>query len=205
MPSFVRRTLFWKYAAYFSGLVSALLILSGGVGGYFAYRESTAALEALQRAKAQIAASEIAGFIGRLEDDLQSVAAKFNTSGAADEEDLRAELVALLRHQPSITELHWIAANGREGYALSRLTPDATDSGRDWSNDRRFAGTRDNPRHIGPVYFRRETEPYLSLAVTRNPLGMMFEGISPMLGFETMKPSVYEMSTVVLIACEKIS
>ena len=30
---FVRHTLFWKYAAYFSGLVSALLILSGGVGG----------------------------------------------------------------------------------------------------------------------------------------------------------------------------
>ena len=53
MPIFVRRTLFWKYAAYFSGLVSALLILSGGIGGYFAYRESTAALEALQRAKAQ--------------------------------------------------------------------------------------------------------------------------------------------------------
>ena len=92
MPSFVRRTLFWKYAAYFSGLVSALLILSGGVSGYFAYRESTAALKALQRATAQVAASEIASFIGRLEDDLQSVATKFNTSGAVDGEDLRAEL-----------------------------------------------------------------------------------------------------------------
>ena len=99
---FARRTLFWKYAAYFSGLVSALLILGGGVGGYFAYRESTVALEALQRAKAEAAASEIANFIGRLADDLQSIATKFNTSGAVDEEDLRVELVTLLRHQPSI-------------------------------------------------------------------------------------------------------
>ena len=46
----MRHTLLWKYAAYFSGLVSALLILSGGIGGYFSYRESTSALEALQRA-----------------------------------------------------------------------------------------------------------------------------------------------------------
>ena len=171
MPSFARRTLFWKYAAYFSGLVSALLILSGGVGGYFAYRESTAALEALQRAKAQVAASEIATFIGRLEDDLQSVANKFNTSGAVDDEDLRVELVTLLRHQPSITELHWIAADGREKFALSRIVPDAADSGRNLVGRSAFRGTRRSPRYIGPVYFRRETEPYLSLAVTRNAGG----------------------------------
>ena len=49
MPNLARRTLFWKYAAYFSGLVSALLILSGGVSGYFAYRLSIASLESVQR------------------------------------------------------------------------------------------------------------------------------------------------------------
>jgi hypothetical protein len=162
-----RRTLFWKYAAYVSGLVSALLVLSGGVGGYFAYRESTSGLESLQRTKAEVVAHEIATFLGRLADDLQSVAAKFNTSGGADEEDLRAELVTLLRHQPSITELHWISADGRERFALSRVAPDTMESGRDWSKDARFAGTRDTPRYIGPVYFRRETEPYLSLAASR--------------------------------------
>ena len=147
--------------------MSALLVLSGGVGGYFAYRESTSALESLQRTKAEVVAHEIATFIGRLADDLQSVATKFNTSGGADEEDLRAELVTLLRHQPSITELHWIARRRpREVRALARA-PDATESGRDWSKDVRFAATRDSPRYIGPVYFRRETEPYLSLAVSR--------------------------------------
>jgi signal transduction histidine kinase/CheY-like chemotaxis protein len=192
MQSFVRRTLFWKYAAYFSGLVSALLILSGGVGGYFAYRESTAALEALQRATAQVAASEIASFIGRLEDDMQSVAVKFNTSGAIDEEDLQAELVALLRHQPSITELQWIAADGREKFALSRIARDTTDSGRNWSNDRRFVATRDSPRYIGPVYFRRETEPYLSLAVTRSPGG-------PVLGAEVNLKFVWDVISQIRI------
>ena len=76
-----------------------------------------------------------------------------------------------MRHQPSITELHWIGADGREGLALSRLVPDAADSGRDWSKDRRFADTRINPQYVGPVYFRRETEPYMSLAATRNADG----------------------------------
>jgi len=171
MPSPARRTLFWKYAAYFSGLVSALLILSGGLGGYFAYRESAAALEALQSAKAQVAASEIASFIGRLVDDLQSVTTKFSTTGAVDEEDLRVELVALLRYQPSITELNWIAADGREKFALSRIAPDATNNGRNWLDDRRFAVTRQSRRYVGSVYFRGETEPYLSLAVTHKPGG----------------------------------
>ena len=46
---FTRRTLFWKYALYFAGIVSALLIFSGALGGYFAYRESVSALEQIQR------------------------------------------------------------------------------------------------------------------------------------------------------------
>ena len=71
-----RRTLFWKYAAYVSGLVSALLVLSGGVGGYFAYRESTSGLESLQRTKAEVVAHEIATFLGRLADDLSGVREK---------------------------------------------------------------------------------------------------------------------------------
>jgi signal transduction histidine kinase len=171
MSNFGRRRLFWKYSAYLSGTVSALLVLSGGVSGYFAYRDTIAALEAFQDAKAHAVAGEIGNFIGRLEDDLQSVVSKFNTNEAIDEEDLHAELIALLRHQPPITELHWIAADGREKFALSRIASDVTRSGKDWSDDRRFAGTRDRPQYIGPVYFRRETEPYLSLAVTRNPNG----------------------------------
>jgi len=128
MLSFVRRSLFWKCAAYVSGLVSALLILSGSVGGYVSYRDSTAALEALQRANARVVATQIASFVSRLLDDLQSTVAKFNAQGAVDEEDLRTEIVALLRHQPSITELRWVDADGTEKFALSRIEPDAGDS-----------------------------------------------------------------------------
>ena len=121
MPS-ARQTLFWKYAAYFTGLVSVLLVVSGSLGGYFAYQQSTAALEELQRAKAQFAADDIANFIGRVEEALQSTVAKF-TGRAVDAEDLRIELIGLLRHQPSITELHWVEADGAEGSRSRALPP----------------------------------------------------------------------------------
>src|SRR4030095_11110905 len=93
-----RRTLFWKYAAYFAGLVSALLIASGAVGGYFAYRESVAALEEVQRTKAYFAATEIANFMRDVQDALHAAVSKFNTDGQVDTADLRMELVGLLRH-----------------------------------------------------------------------------------------------------------
>jgi signal transduction histidine kinase len=175
MPRFTRHTLFWKYAGYFSGLVGALLVLSGGLSGYVAYRQSTTTLEDLQRAKAHFAASEIQNFIGRVEDGMVSTVTKFDATkgggAGGGAEDLRLELIALLRHQPSITELRWIDAGGRERLALSRAASDDSDNGRNWLDDPLFQKARDNSKYFGPVKFRDGTEPYLSLAVSHSPAG----------------------------------
>jgi len=175
MATFIRQTLFWKYAAYLAGLVSALLIISGAVGGHFAYRESVAALEELQRAKAYFAATEIANFMRRVQDAVHASVAKFDTTGEVDAEDLRIELVALLRQQPSITELHWIGSDGKERFALSRFEVNVTDSGRNWSDDLRFLGARGTSHYVGQVYFREETEPYVSVAEARHSTGAVLD------------------------------
>src|SRR5690349_16893102 len=124
-PCVIRRGLFWKYAISFSALVGALLVLSGGLGGYFAFRQATVALDDLQRAKANFAAEDIESSIGQLESALQSTVAKFNASDAVDEENLRLELISLSRHQPAITELFWLRADGSERLSLSRVGRDS--------------------------------------------------------------------------------
>jgi len=173
MPRLTRRKLFWKYAAYLSGLVSALLLMSGALGGYFAFQESVNALEEIQRAKAGFVASEIARFMDRVESALQSTTTKFGRVAPENLEDLRLDLIALFRHQPAISDLHWVGADGRETLALSRVVRDSSYSGVDWSDDAGFKATRAGTTYVGPVNFRHGSEPYVSLAVSRNREGPM--------------------------------
>ena len=121
MLAFARRTLLWKYAAYFAGLVSLLLAISGIVSGYFAYRESIAALEEVQQATARYAAIE--NFMLDVQRAMQASLEKFDDNGAVvgDDDDLRLEFVALLRYHPEVSVLRWIGGDGDERVVLSRF------------------------------------------------------------------------------------
>jgi signal transduction histidine kinase len=167
---FPRQSLFWKYAAYFSGLVSTLLVVSGAVGGYFAYREAVAALEELQLARAQFIATKIADFMRDVQDALHATVAKFNTPEEVDTGDLAIELVAFLRHHAAISEIRWISARGEERFGLSRFALDAGGRRRDWSDDPAFVGAHrsSSSGYVGQVYFRKETEPFVVLAAARD-------------------------------------
>jgi len=63
----LRGTLFRKYVVYFVTLVTVALIASGGIGVYFTYKESKAALLDLQREKAAAAASRIEAYVSEIE------------------------------------------------------------------------------------------------------------------------------------------
>jgi signal transduction histidine kinase len=94
------------------------------------------------------------------------------TDGTLDQR--RFDALRLLRQVPAITELAQIDAAGREQLKVSRLTMDVVGSGIDYSGKPEFTQAVAKKVYYGPVYFRRESEPYmtLSLAGTRRDTGV---------------------------------
>ena len=159
-----RRTLLWKYAAYSAALVAAVLVAVGAVTGYFAYRDAEAAEGVLLREKAGALAIHISTFLWGIEEPLAwELAAAAHP--VAERADHRAEMIGLLRRLPSVAALRWIDPAGRERLFLSRAGLETAESNADFSADPRFIGARAGGTHAGPVYFRADGEPFLSLAV----------------------------------------
>ena len=71
----------------------------------------------------------------------------------------------LLRQVPAVTELAQVDAEGKERLRVSRLAMDVIGSGTDLSREPKFTEAVAKKVYYGPVYFRRESEPYMTLAV----------------------------------------
>jgi signal transduction histidine kinase len=162
-PDQHRGRLFRKYLVLILTLVSAALLASGGISLYFSYQENKAALASLQHEKAIAAASRIEQYVRQISAQLQF--ASLPQLDAADLELRRVEFLKLLRQAPEVTDIAWIDAEGRERNAVSRLGMDVTGSQKDRSDEPPFKEARRGQPWYGPVYFRKETEPYMTVAV----------------------------------------
>ncbi len=158
-----RGQLFRKYFLLILALVCGALLISGGVGLYFAYQENKEALASLQREKAAGAAARIEQFVSQIEQQLAFAA--LPQLGAEGLEQRRIEFLKLLRVVPAVTDIAQIDAKGREQLAVSRLAMDVAGADKDRSQEPAFKNARPGQTWFGPVYFRKETEPYMSIAV----------------------------------------
>jgi signal transduction histidine kinase len=166
----VRSRLFTKYVALFVAVVAVALLSNGIFEVFFYYREHKAALIRIQHEQAEAAAAKISQFIKEIESQL-GWTTQLPWSAA---QDRRFDALRLLRQVPAITELAQVDASGKERLRVSRLAMDVVDSGLDFSKDPKFTEAVANKVYYGPVYFRRESEPYmtLSLAGTRKDAGV---------------------------------
>jgi signal transduction histidine kinase len=75
---------------------------------------------------------------------------------------------------PAITELAQLDSSGKEQLRVSRLAMDVVGGGQDFSKDPKFTEAVAHKVYYGPVYFRRESEPYMTLALagTRRDAGV---------------------------------
>ena len=171
-PKKVRSRLFIKYVALFVAVVGVALLTNGIFEVFFYYREHKAALIRVQREQAEAAAAKISQFIKEIESQLG-----WTTQlpwSASSLENRRFDALRLLRLEPPITELAQVDSTGKERLRVSRLAMDVVDSGLDLSKDPKFTEAVAHKVYYGPVYFRRESEPYmtLSLAGTRKDAGV---------------------------------
>ena len=171
-PSRIRIRLFTKYVALFVAVVAIALLSNGIFEVFFYYREHKASLIRIQHEQAEAAAAKISQFIKEIESQLGWTTQLPWSAGSL--ESRRFDALRLLRQVPAITELAQIDSTGKERLRVSRLAMDVVDSGLDLSKEPKFTEAVANKVYYGPVYFRRESEPYmtLSLAGTRKDAGV---------------------------------
>jgi len=168
----IRSRLFTKYVALFVAVVGVALLSNGIFEVFFYYREHKASLIRIQHEQAEAAAAKIGQFIKEIESQLGWTTQLPWSAGSIEQR--RFDALRLLRQVPAITELAQVDSTGKERLRVSRLAMDVVDSGLDLSKDPKFTEAVAHKVYYGPVYFRRESEPYmtLSLAGTRKDAGV---------------------------------
>jgi hypothetical protein len=92
----------------------------------------------------------------------------------------RFDALRLLRQVPAITEIAFLDDAGIEQLRVSRLTRPYPSTKPDLSQDPKFREAVAHKAYFGPVYLRRESEPYLTLSVagTRRESGVSVAEVS---------------------------
>ena len=174
MPSLrkPRGQLFRKYVVLFVTLVSGALLASGAIEIYFSYQENKEALVRIQREKALAAAARIEQFVKEIERQIGWTTHPQVVTGAAALEQRRVDYFRLLRQVPAVTEITQLDASGTEQLRVSRLAMDVVGSQTDFSRDPKFQEASAGRTHFSPVYFRKESEPYITVSMASSGGGL---------------------------------
>jgi signal transduction histidine kinase/CheY-like chemotaxis protein len=163
VPSPPRRRLFRKYVGLFVAVVCAALVTNGLLDIWFSFHEQNVLLMRIQQEQAKLAAVKISQFIKETEGQLAWATQLPWSTDTLDE--WRFDAVRLLRQVPAVTEVAQLDAAGREQIRVSRLVKDVVGSQADFSHQDFFVEAMANKVYHGPVYFLRESEPYMTLSM----------------------------------------
>jgi class 3 adenylate cyclase len=166
-----RGRLLRKYAVILAALVAGSLVVSGAVQIWFAYEEHRDALVRIQREKAAAAAAAIEQFVAGIEGQLGWTTHAVAYAGPDGAERRRFDFIRLLRQAPPITELVYVDGDGKEQLRISRVAMDVVGSGIDRASEPLFAEAKAQGAWHSPVYFHKESEPYMTVAAAEQGRG----------------------------------
>ena len=180
--SMLRGRLFRKYIVVLLVLVGGVLMASSLVELYFSYRETQRAILRVERARAVAAAASIERSLREVELQVRETTRTASDDpdasqvgpgrlgfreglGAALAEQRELDFLRVLRNVPAIAELSHLDLSGKEQLRVSRLDPDVVGSQEDLSRAPKFVEARAGKTYWSPVYFKNDSEPYVTLAV----------------------------------------
>ena len=146
-------------------LIAGGLITSGILEVYFRYQESREQLAFQQREAATVAALKIQTFIHDIETAMKAATKYQSTGGQEIAADYEFELKKLFYLAPAITEAAVVSVDGIVRAHISRSRAVATDAKRNFSGSDAFRKALQGQSYFGPVYFVRESEPYITVAL----------------------------------------
>ena len=158
-----RGGLFRKYVGLFIAVIALALIPNGVLDSWLSYDEQKELLVRVQKGQAEAAADKIGRFVKEIESQMSWMTQLPWQAKTRDE--WRFDAARLLRQAPAVTELVQLDEEGREQYRMSRQAMDAIGRLTDFSRDTAFVEGMANKVYYGPVYFVRESEPYMTLAL----------------------------------------
>ena len=146
-------------------LIAGGLITSGLLEIYFRYHESRETLALLQKETAAVAALKIERFIQDVETAMKAATKGRDIAHGGISQEYKFELKRLLFLAPAITEAIALDANGFKQAQISRFRAVSPDIRKDFSSLESFQRAKQGKSYFGPVYFVRESEPYMTIAL----------------------------------------
>ena len=158
--------LFVKY--FVTLFVAAVMpLMLGAISeAWFGYQDRRLQIDELLDVEARSAANRIQTFIDGIRDQLGWAVQLAWTE--ADDGPHRVDALRLLRQVPAISSITLVDQTGSERTFVSRLGLNRIGRGLDMSADPAVLGARAGKTWYGPVRYERDSEPYMTIAVTGN-------------------------------------
>ncbi len=161
-----RRSLFKRYFATLFVAVVIPLILAAGSETWFGIRDQRIHLNELLQAETRSAAGRIQAFIDEICDQTGWVVQFPLDEGADDQHKIDA--LRLLEQVPAIISIRLIDQTGTERIFVSRLNLNRVGRGANLAAEPAVIGALAHGVWYGPVEYRRDSEPYMTIAVAGN-------------------------------------
>jgi len=154
-----------NYFLIFVMLIGGGMIASGVTEIYFRYYESQVQVGAIQGEVADAALSKIAQFILTIEGQMKAASLNPQVPERGFDATHRFELMKLLYVAPAIAEAAAIDANGVPQLHVSRFRAILPEEEISYSKSAAFLQARQGVTFFGSVYFVRDSEPFMTIAV----------------------------------------